>query len=475
MALVKWWIRRTLVGDGPLGHSPAVLRNNNDLLQRTTIPAWSVTAKRRARRILQGGVRRILRGGLFIALLPSAVFLRVLLRLLKPFVHIRFGQLWSPRIGIFAMDTELYLCERDAGIQPRGSLDLWYHYDRDGYMLRKPVNPRQAISNQQLNTMFGRIIRVWEPARVLDRLNRILPHGSADFIVPPRPHYDPDDRLHRFPAHLTFTESEEMRGLSEVRELGIDPTVPFVCFHGRDSAYLDRARPRNVESYGEWSWQDFRDVSIGNYIPAAEKLTELGYFAVRMGKHVKEPLNCDNPRVIDYATQSQSDFMDVFLAARCLFFVGQNGGIMSLPLIFRKPVVVVNVFPLSHFLGLRCTDGIIIMKKYYSEQRKRFLTFREIFELGLGMFSLKDPQHKKLYDNLGLRIVENTPEEISEAVVEMHQRLHSEFTWSDDDEELQYRFLSIVRSYPDVFPLWSETPHIKIGAHFLRTHRDLLD
>jgi putative glycosyltransferase (TIGR04372 family) len=472
MALVKWWVRRMLVGDGTPGYSPAALRNNDDALQRATVPARRVTAK--------GGVRRILRGGLYIALLPSAAFLRVLLRLLEPFVYIRFGQLWSSRLGVFALDTELYLCERDAGIQPRGSLDLWYHYDRDGYMLRKPVKPRAAISNQQLSTMFGRVIHLWEPARVLDRLNRMLPRGSDDFIALPLrdigPHHiDRYYLLHRYPAHLTFTKSEEARGLSEMRKLGIEPGAPFVCFHGRDSAYLDRARQIGLDRYPDWTWQDLRDVSIGNYVPAAEELTELGYFAIRMGKYVKESLNCDNPRVIDYASQHQSDFMDIFLSARCLFFIGQNSGMLSLPIIFRKPVVMVNVFPFAHFLGHRYTDGIFITKKYYSETRHRLLTFREILELGLGMFSLKDPQQKKLYDALGLKIVENTPEEISEAVIEMHKRLHSAFTGSDQDQELQERFLALVRSYPEVFHSWNETPHIKIGAHFLRANRQLLD
>ena len=51
-----------------------------------------------------------------------------------------------------------------------------------------------------------------------------------------------------------------------------------------------------------------------------------------------------NPRIIDYATDFQSDFMDLYLSARCTFFIGNNGGMVTLPLIFRKPLVIVNVF-----------------------------------------------------------------------------------------------------------------------------------
>jgi putative glycosyltransferase (TIGR04372 family) len=468
MALVKWWAHRILAGGVTPGHSPPVLGKNHDALQRATVPAWTVTAKRRARRIL----RRLLR----IGLLPLAVLLRVVLLILKPFVHIRFGQLWSPRLGVFAMVTELYLCEKDAEIQPRRSLDLWYHYDRDRYLIRNPPKPRQAISNQQLSMMFERVLHEWEPARVLDRLNRMLPRGCDDFVVQISDPYDRDDLLHRFPSHLTFTEAEEQRGRSELAKMGIEPDAKFICIHGRDSEYLERVRPRNVAAYGDWGWQNHRDVSIGNYVLAAEKLAELGYYVIRVGKYVKEPFNSAHPRVIDYATQYQSDFMDVFLADRCAFFIGQNSGMIALPMIFRRPTVFVNMFPLWAIAGLRFTNGIAIPRKLYSEQRGRFLTYSEIVGLGIADCIFKTPEQKDLYNALGLRIVENTAEEISEAAMEMHQTLRSQLSWLAEDEELQRRFSSILGSHPGTVPNWGdENRLLRFGAHFLRTNRELLD
>jgi len=123
----------------------------------------------------------------FSALFPLAVFLRVLLRALKPLLHIRFGRIGSERLGTFAWGVEMYLCERDAGVQASGTLDLWYYYDREGYALSKPVRPNQAVSIEQLDLMVRRVIHVSNLARFLDRLNRMLPPGSDDFIVPARP------------------------------------------------------------------------------------------------------------------------------------------------------------------------------------------------------------------------------------------------------------------------------------------------
>jgi putative glycosyltransferase (TIGR04372 family) len=410
----------------------------------------------------------------FAALFPLAVLLRLILRLLKPLVHIRFGQFNIGRMGVMAGATEMYLCERDAGVHPPKSVDLWFYYDYDGYMLREPVKPSQAVCNQQLDRMCRRLIHVSDWARFPDRLNRMLPPGSEDFIVPITGHQDQYGLMGRFPKHLAFTEEEEEQGLARLMEMGIGPDDKFVCFHARDSAYLDIARPRNVELYGDWSWKNLLDTSVSNYVRAAEKLVELGYFAIRMGKYVKEPIQSDNQRVIDYATRFHSDFMDLFLSSRCTFFIAQTSGMMYLPKIFRRPVVFVNLDPLFDIMNCQYPNGVIILKKYYSEQRGRFLTYREVLELGLGNFSIKNPEHKRLYDSLGLRIVENTPEEILEAAMEMHLRLNSTFECSQEDEDLQRRVLSMLREYPDTIPfLRKGDPSLVFGAHFVRTNQDL--
>ena len=51
---------------------------------------------------------------LTILLLPVIFIVRII----RPFILIRFGTLCSSRIGHYAANTEIYLCERDAGLQP---------------------------------------------------------------------------------------------------------------------------------------------------------------------------------------------------------------------------------------------------------------------------------------------------------------------------------------------------------------------
>lgn len=411
-------------------------------------------------------------------LLALAICLRVVLKILKPLVHIRFGRVWAFQLGSLTVPTELYLCEVDAGMHPRRSFDIFYHYRHEHYnqALVTPRKPEDLIANKQVDVMFRRRLRVAEIARPLDRLNRLLPGGTKEFCVKSCQPVDLHGLLDRYPPHLAFTPEEEERGKSGLREMGIEPDSRFVCFHARDGMWIRRAHPRVVSVYGDWTLAESRNSFTGNYLLAAEKLTDLGYYAIRMGKYVAEPISTPNPRVIDYATIFHSDFMDVFLSARCAFFIGQDSGMTSLPMIFRRPMALVNIFPLEQMDYCTNKPNIFIPKMLYSAEKGRLLTFRETMEFGLGGSYLKTPEDQAICERLSLEIVENTPEEIAGVALEMHQNLQSIFESTDEDEQLQSRFLSLVRRYQEIAHVERGLEsNLRIGAHFLRIHQDWLE
>lgn len=465
-----------LVKQGMLANLLSVLQRKYNTLKTIDPEVRVLFVKRHFLRLLS-----ILFRPLFLVL---GMFLRIVLRVLKPFVHIRFGRLHSISLGIFATPTELYLCEKDAGIQPRHSVDIFYHYDRDRYRLKNPPKPKDAVTNQQLYSMFKPNLHVYQAAQALDHLNRLLPRGSEDFIVKLPSPYDERGLLDRFPPHIAFSEAEKERGFSGLRELGIEPDSPFVCFHAWDGVHIHKARPTIVSLYGDWGHDFGRYASIGNYLPAAEKLAGLGYYAIRMGKYVEGPIPSDNPRIIDYATHFRSDFMDVFLSAYCTFFIGQNSGITTLPMMFRRPMVFVNVHEFAEIFYCAYKNGIFIPRKYYAAKKGRLLTFREILTeplIARCILQTTKPS-PELYERIGLQVLENTPEEIAELALEMDQRLRGVFKTPEEDEELQRRFLSILRSYPDAFPpiknyqrVREDYQRLRIGTHFLRTHTELLE
>ena len=370
----------------------------------------------------------------------------LMVRALRPLVVIRFGRLYSTRIGHFAANTELYLCEHDAGMHGRQTLDVFYH--------------ASPVCNQQLKKMWDRRLHVSRFARALDRLNRRLP-GGENHVIPGPSNQDRDIHglLARMPVHLSFTPEEERLGHAALRELGISDGAPFVCFHARDSAYLDA-----VYLGKDLHYHDYRDSNIQNHIPAAEELVRRGYFAVRTGAIVAESLKTTNPMIIDYATEGRTEFLDIFLGAKCHFYVGDPCGFHAIPMIFRRPLVIVNLIPLEYALTWG-SNYLFIPKKLWLREERRFLTFREILDSGIGRF-LRSEQ----YEQLGIEVVENTPEEITALAVEMDERLKGTWQTTEEDEGLQRRFWSLFKP-GELHGVFLS----RIGAEFLRQNRELLD
>lgn len=381
-----------------------------------------------------------------IPLLMLAVPVVLLVWVLRPLVLIRFGPIRSERIGHFAISPEVYLCQRDIGIEEQRTYDIFYH--------------SSPISNQQLKRMWDRTLHIFpfgNLGRQVSRLIRWLPGGRPHFIPMP---FDRDFQkfFSQTKAHLSFTTKEEKRGQDELRKLGVPDGDPFVCFYVRDSVYLKTLWPER-----KWDYHAYRNSSVQNHILAAEELARRGYFVIRIGAVVNEPLNTANPRIIDYAVKGRSDFSDIYLCANCRFFLGSGGGMAAVASIFRKPVVLPNMTPLRYVpYG---PQDMFIPKKLWLRDERRFLTFREILDSGAGEF-LDTAQ----YERLGIEVIENTPEEITVLLAEMDERLKGTYQTAEEDEELQRRFWSLFQP--------NELHRVfvsRVGSEFLRQNRDLLE
>jgi putative glycosyltransferase (TIGR04372 family) len=315
-----------------------------------------------------------------------------MLCLIRPWLLVRWGKLISLRIGHFVANTELYLCEQDAGINvtKQRRLDLFY--------MGGP------ICNQQLATMWKRILCIWPSwltAPVI-RVDRLMPGGAVHGIG----HNTQSDRdvhnlLDRFPPHLEFTHEEETRGEVGLKAMGIPLGTPFVCLIVRDSAYLKTQQPGK-----DWRYHNYRDCDIQNYILAAEELVDSGYFVIRMGAKVRDVMKSANPRVIDYATNGmRSDFMDVYLGAKCTFCISTSLGWDAVPAWgFRRPTIFTDFLPIGYFPTFSNKFIFITRRQILSEQQRE-LTLREIFDHGVG-FALRTSE----YESKGIKLIENTPE-----------------------------------------------------------------
>lgn len=403
-------------------------------------------------------LQMILKLPLFLCSAPFTVLTVLALRIIRPWLLVRWGGLISSRIGHFACNTELYLCKLDAGIKvPRQRyVDLFY--------MVKP------ICNEQLATMWKRILRVW-PGWVLGRINRVnrlIPGSSVHEIGKTTFQDDRDvhNFLERFPPHLEFTAEEEARGAVGLEAMSIPQSARFVCLIVRDSAYLEQ----HLQDGGRH--HSYRDCDAQNFVMPAEELADRGYFVIRMGAKVREAMNSVHPKVIDYAMNGmRSDFMDIYLGAKCEFCISTATGYDAVPEIFRRPLVVVNDHSLAYIRSWNVSN-ITIVKKYWLPKEHRFMTLREILASGAGLY-LTSQQ----FEESGIELIENTSEEIRDVVIEMDNRLNGVWQPHQDDEVLQRRFWEIFKTYA-VDEYKGDSLHgelrARFGANFLRNNRDWL-
>lgn len=320
-------------------------------------------------------------------LLPPAFLCVAAIRLLRHCgVLIRFGESWSGRIGHLAGNNEIYLCERDMGWHK--GIDIWRH---------------NAQGNKQLMAMFERVMTFDKTgfSRIVDLANRMFIGWERFTVAPQQLDRDIYNLMEKLPAHLKFTDVELARGRRERLRMGIPDGAKWVCLIVRDNAYLP-----------DLTYHNHRDTEIDNYVPMALELAHRGYYVVRVGAKVNRLFETGTEsHIIDYANSAfRNDFMDIYLGNHCEFCVSSGTGFDAVPVIFRRPVVFVNYVPLEYLNTW--VPGLAIWRHHRKDGKR--MTPKEIYASGAGHFMRADE-----YEQAGITLEENSPQEITDAVMEM--------------------------------------------------------
>ena len=82
---------------------------------------------------------------------------------------------------------------------------------------------------------------------------------------------------------LSFLSEEMEEGNKLLRTMGVPLDAPFVCLHCRDKAYMGV-----MQDSQNYSYHNYRDSDILNYMDAAQFLANQGYYVLRMGQSVEK-------------------------------------------------------------------------------------------------------------------------------------------------------------------------------------------
>jgi putative glycosyltransferase (TIGR04372 family) len=263
---------------------------------------------------------------------------------------------------------------------------------------------------------------------ILTKIPQLKRHLIGDNISGDR---DVLNLFNKYNAEIKFTTSEIKIAENTLRSMGIPKNGKFICLIVRDSAYLEKT----IKGVN-WNYHNYRYSNIQNFQLASEMLANKGYFVIRMGSKVKNSFITNSSNVIDYANSKfRNDFMDRYLGANCRFCISTGTGYDSIPLIFRKPIVYVNLVPLG-YIPSYSKYHFALTKHHFDFKKARFLSMNEIFQNKLA-FALTSQD----FENVGVKLIENTPQEILDVVLEIEDYINN----PDESKILNNNFIELYK------------------------------
>jgi putative glycosyltransferase (TIGR04372 family) len=232
--------------------------------------------------------------------------------------------------------------------------------------------------------------------------------------------------LDKTDSHVSLNVEEMEEGRKRLIEIGINPDKPYVCLIVRDGGHYKSKG--DIESAG----YELLNFDINDFSGVAEVLIESGYQVIRMGSGSERPFASKPDGVVDYAlSKNRSEFLDVYLAATCEFAVSTQTGPDAVCMLFRRPVLYVDVTRYCQFFfgSKLATWSPVRLQKNGST-----LNLSEVVNSEIAWF--KDPN---LFSKNGISQQKTSSSELKELV-----RSYIRARGSEDEKALSVR--SVVSS-----------------------------
>lgn len=339
--------------------------------------------------------------------------------LIKPIVLIRFGNLGCERIGRF-FDAEVYLLFSKFKKKRVKSFDIWVTGD--------------FISNKQLLIILKRKFLVIQQLfifyKILELLSKYISIYSKHIAINPKDDFHTYNLFNKHPMQLNLTKQEINKGELILKQFGIPKHAKIVCVTSRDNLYLRRTHPPV-----DFSYHNYRDSNVNNYIPAIKALIKKNFYVVRMGKIAAKRLDIKSSRFVDYPFHPlKSDFMDFFFGYKCYFWICGDTGLDEVARVFRKPVLDLNMSPLT---GLKvASKKALLCLKIHKNYNNKKLSLNDIFDSGVGAsFRSEEFRRKKI------KLQELNANQIKDIVLEMTKLMKDSWKIKNkNDLKLQKKF-----------------------------------
>ena len=337
-------------------------------------------------------LKRLVKGLLF----AFSFVVLLLLKLLQPFVRFQLCVIGFHRYGHLALEPEIFLAEREiikaTNASSKRVISVW------------SLGPVAKQSNKYLASKWKQELLVF-PSWLVSSLHSV---GSVFPVLklnePKLSITGSMNGLDKTASHVSFTANEKKEGKKGLVEIGINPDKPYVCLIVRDGGHYKSKG--EIESAG----YEVLNFDINNFSGVAEALVEGGFQVIRMGSGSERPFTSKPEGVIDYAlSKNRSEFLDVFIAATCEFAVSTQTGPDAVCMLFRRPVLYVDVTSYSQFFF---GSKLATWSPARLQKNGKILNLSEIVNSEIAWF--KDPN---LFSKNGISQQKSSSNELKELVL----------------------------------------------------------
>jgi putative glycosyltransferase (TIGR04372 family) len=359
-------------------------------------------------------LKRLVKAPLF----AFSFFVLLVLKLIQPIIKFQLCVVGFHRYGHLALEPEIFLAEqevmKETNTSRRRVISIW------------SLGPVAKQSNSFLASKWKEALLV-QPSWFVGSLQRV--GLFIPFLKLEEPKLSITGSLNgldKTDSHVSLSAEEMEEGRKRLIEIGINPDKPYVCLIVRDGGHYKSKG--DIESAG----YELLNFDIDDFSGVAEVLIESGFQVVRMGSGSERSFTSKPDGVVDYAlSKYQSEFLDVYLAATCEFAVSTQTGPDAVCMLFRRPVLYVDVTRYCQFFfgSKLATWSPVRLQKNGS-----ILNLSEVVSSEIAWF--KDPN---LFSKNGISQQKSSKGELKELV-----RSYIRARGSEDEKALSVR--SVVSS-----------------------------
>ena len=337
-------------------------------------------------------LKRIVKGLLF----AFSFVVLLVMKMLQPFIRFQLCVIGFHRYGHLALEPEIFLAEREiiksTNASSKRVISVW------------SLGPVAKQSNRYLASKWKQELLVF-PSWFVSSLHSV---GSVFPVLklnePKLSITGSMNGLDKTASHVSFTANEIEEGKKGLVKIGINPDKPYVCLIVRDGGHYKSKG--EIESAG----YEVLNFDINNFSGVAEALLESGFQVIRMGSGTERPFTGKPEGVIDYAlSNNRSEFLDVFIAATCEFAVSTQTGPDAVCMLFRRPVLYVDVTRYGQFFF---GSKLATWSPARLQKNGKILNLSEIVNSEIAWF--KDPN---LFSKNGISQQKSSSNELKELVL----------------------------------------------------------